>query len=154
MKGQETTGIICRVAQQRTQDDASSHGVAKISREGMCMAEPGKSHRYWRQVWETNDAASRISLGGWPHSNLAADDFRGGPPYSRTSKLLPSSLSSIHVPLATCGQPQLRDGAGRSAGLALPSDFIAMPRLARRQPHPSCWRFASMRENVSQKYRR
>jgi hypothetical protein len=32
MKGQETTGTICRVAQQRTQDDASSHGVARPRR--------------------------------------------------------------------------------------------------------------------------
>jgi hypothetical protein len=34
MKGQETTGTICRVAQQRTQDDASSHGVARPQEKG------------------------------------------------------------------------------------------------------------------------
>jgi hypothetical protein len=94
VKGQETTGIICRVAQQRTQDDASSHGVAKISGEGMCMAEPANSHRYWRQVWETNDAASRISPGGGRTAIWRRMIFEAGRPTAGH----PSSCPRLSLP--------------------------------------------------------
>jgi hypothetical protein len=153
IKGQETTGTICRVAGQLTQDDATSHGVARSQMKGCaCLSRRiliGAGDRYGRQTLrrpEYRQGGGRTAI--WQPMICEAARPTADDPSSCHRLLL---LLMYLCLLVEC---HLHDGAGRLAPravlLALPSQLMAVSRGSRPTLHAGDWQrcWSTLRRSI------